>query len=82
MELLKKRYLCDCGRWFFDIEGPILCAKNKHEIGYYVQEPHPIKTTQESNSSIALAPSPIVTHLVSRRPEQKRSQKTDLIQEL
>jgi hypothetical protein len=75
MELLKKRYLCDCGRWFFDIEGPILCAKNRHEAGNHVQEPHPINTTYQSSSPIALAPSSIVAHHVSRRAEEKRLRK-------
>jgi hypothetical protein len=55
MQLLKKRYLCDCGRWFFDIEGPAMCAMNEHEAGSQVQEPHPIskynnhKKTGQSN---------------------------------
>jgi hypothetical protein len=78
MELLKKRYLCDCGRWFFDIEGPVMCAKNKHEAGNHVEEPHPIsknKTPHQSNSRIALTASSMVVELVSRRAAETRPRK-------
>ena len=75
MELLKKRYLCECGRWFFNSEGPARYAENKHEAGNYLVEPHPVpkhNKTRQSYVPIALATSATVDKLASQREAKKR----------
>jgi hypothetical protein len=79
MELLKKRYLCECGRWFFDRGGPARCAKNRHEAGNYLVEPHPVSkhtTPRQSYVPIALAAPAIVAKLASQRAAEKRPRKS------